>query len=197
MLKRTKWQIGTVTLVLLIAIVAAFWFKTEIPGVPAASKMPELAENKEFTPEPYFPRRDLGVKMPVDVKINLLNEPRNSGDVAELELMFTSRLEGEVLTHAEFILPENTRQLSGDAAWSGNLVLNETRRLRLNVAVETDAPQSVQARVTVTKGENQLTVGAAYHLDLGEKDYAESVEMPVSGYSGADKLNLIIPKKKQ
>jgi hypothetical protein len=195
-LKHKKWQIGTAALALLIGIGAAFWLKTEVPAVPGASNITELSESKEFTPEPYFPNRDLGIKSPLDVKINLLNNPQFTGDVAELELMLTSRLE-DARVEAQYLFPAGVNRMGGETEWSGALSLNETKRLRMIVAIETEEPRSIQAKVTATKGNYQFTRGAAYHIDLGEKDYAESVEIPISGYEGGQKLNLIVPAEKK
>lgn len=156
--------------------------------------LPEAQPAKEFTPDPYFPKLDLGVSLPVDAKFILINQPEKSGDAAELELMFTSRLPNASLT-VEYLLPSEMRPLNGDTEWSGNLELNETQRLRQTVSIDTEAPVSIQAKITINSNGYSATRGVAYNFDLGEVSHASYQTVPVEGYQGGSKLNLIVPKK--
>lgn len=179
-------------LILAVAVAGiVYWQQGKLADSPAT-----VVEEREFTPEPYFPHLDTGVTLPVDVKINLLNSPAAAGDVAELELMLTSRLE-DARVEAQFILPDDVVDLGGESAWSGQLALNETKRLRTSVQVNTEDSRAVQAKVTIHSGETTFTRGAAYNIDLGEKDYVEGKDIPVSGYDGGTELNVIIPKDKK
>ncbi len=167
-----------------ILMAGAFW----LYGLPDAQPA------KEFTPEPYFPKLDLGVSLPVDAKFILLNQPEKSGDAAELELMFTSRLPNAELT-VEYLLPTEMRALNGSTEWQGNLELNETQRLRQTVSIDTEAPVAIQAKITINSGDYSATRGVAYNFDLGEVSHASYQTVPVEGYQGGSELNLIIPKK--
>lgn len=156
----------------------------------------DAAAEPEIIEEPYFPNLDLGVHVPIDVKFNLLNNPQKVGDIAELELMFTSRLDDATASVAVNIPNEVTKQ-SGPSTWSGNLSMNETKRIQLSVQVNSESPQSVSAKVTLQKDDYSVTRGAAYHLDMGTPDHVVGEETAIQGYQGGDKLNVIVPRKKQ
>ncbi|MGH1365417.1 MAG: hypothetical protein ACRBF0_17780 [Calditrichia bacterium] len=177
----------TILVVLSVFLLFAGQYYFTLQG---ADEQPEIIE------EPYYPNLDLGIEIPIDAKFTLLNKPENAGDVAELELMITSRLDDAVANVAiEF--PAAISKQSGTDSWSGKLNINETKRMQLAVVVDSEAPQSVSAKVTLTKDDVSVTRGAAYHFDLGEPDHASQQETAVKGFKGGDKLNIIVPRKKQ
>ncbi|MEL6822269.1 MAG: hypothetical protein AAFP70_10940 [Calditrichota bacterium] len=178
-------RIAVIGLSLLLLIAGRYYFEQR-----------EAAEQPEIIKAPYFPRLDLGVSIPVDVKFNLLNNPQKIGDVAELELMFTSRLDDATVSVA-MDLPDAVTKQSGASTWSGKLNNNETKRMQIAVQVNSEAPQSVSAQVTLEKGDLSVTRGAAYHLDMGTPDHVIGEETPIQGYQGGDKLNIIVPRNKQ
>lgn len=177
--------------ILLIAGGIGYWSNS--CDIPQAN---EAVSEKIFTEAPYYPNLDLGISLPLDAKFILLNEPAMAGDVAELALHFTSRLADGRVT-ATLKLPNTIRQVSGESTWSGPLLLNETKQMPIRVAIDTEAPCSIQAQFTIEQNGEMLTRGAAYHFDLGEKDHASYETISVDGYDGATELNLIKPKKTQ
>lgn len=178
-------RIAIVALSLFLLVAGRYYFEQQ-----EAAAQPEIIE------EPYFPNLDLGVSIPIDVKFNLLNNPQKVGDVAELELMFTSRLDDATASVA-VNLPSEVLMQSGAESWSGSLNKNETKRIQLAVQVNSETPQSVSAQVTLQKGDYSVTRGAAYHLDMGTPDHVTGEETAIQGYQGGDKLNIIVPKNQQ
>jgi|GEM_PF-4838245 len=178
-------RIAVVALSLLLLVGGRYYFEQS-----------EAAEQPEILKAPYFPRLDLGVSIPIDVKFNLLNNPQKVGDVAELELMFTSRLDDATVS-VEMNLPNDVLKQSGASTWSGKLNKHETKRMQIAVQVNSEAPQSVSAQVTLEQDDFSVTRGAAYHLDMGTPDHVAGEEVAVQGYQGGDKLNVIVPRKKQ
>jgi len=130
--------------------------------------------------------------LPVDLNIDLLNEPQASGDVAFFEVKFTSRIDHDNLK-AYLVLPDGTIRESGEDEWEGKLGLNESKQIDAAIRLNTEDAISLQAVVEISRGDTSFFVKKAFNLDLGDKEHAGISELLVSGYAGADSLNLIVP----
>lgn len=153
-----------------------------------------FAENRsnEFAPE----KNPVGMctphDLPLELKMVLLNDPQSSGDVAEFEFEIKSLIEFDNIT-AYFIIPEGAIRITG-TNWAGVLSLNESKQLQAGIRLNTEDAITLLAVVEVTKDDSIFIFKKAYHLDLGEKEYAALEDLSISGFTGADSLNLIVPK---
>ena len=75
------------------------------------------------------------------------------------------------------------------------MTVDELRRLRAGLTINTEKAISIQAKVDVLIDSVTVSGGKAFHIDLGEKDHAALDTLSITGYEGVEGLNLIIPKK--
>jgi hypothetical protein len=146
----------------------------------------------ETTTVAYSSNSCIPANLPVDLTIDLLNEPQAAGDVAFFEVKFTSRIDHDNLK-AYLVLPDGAIRESGDDEWEGKLGLNESNQIDAGIRLNTEDAISLQAVVEISRGDTSFFVKKAFNLDLGDKEHAGISELLVSGYAGADSLNLIVP----
>jgi len=172
--------------ILVFSFVLSYWV-TSNSNVQAYNKSNEFASDKNPA------RMCLPANLPIDLTIDLLNDPQASGDMAFFEVKFTSRIKHDGLK-AYLVLPDGTIRESGEDEWEGLLELNESKQLDTGIRLNTEDAVSLKAIVEITRGDTSFYVGKSFYIDLGEKEYASLEDLTISGFSGADKLNLIVPK---
>jgi hypothetical protein len=150
--------------------------------------------SEELTPNEQSPRMCTPSSFPVKLSIDLLNDPQASGHVAHFELRLTSLIEHDGIT-VSFILPEGVSKMSGETDWTGLLAPRESISLNTALQIDTEEAISIQAKVDVLIDSITYSTGTAFHIDLGEKEYASLATLSISGYAGAEHLNLIVPKQ--
>ena len=151
--------------------------------------------SEERAPNEHPPRMcSTPSNFPVTLSIDLLNDPQASGDAAHLELILTSQIENEGIT-VSFILPEGVSKMGGETDWIGLLSPLESISLNTALQINTEESISIQAKVDVLIDGITYNTGTAFHIDLGEKEYASLDTLTISGYASAEQLNLIVPKQ--
>lgn len=186
---------------LLIPLVAFFVFSIFLVYSNNHNSYDSIAHNSvdQIKSQPYDFASDknpvsmcLPANLPIDLTIDLLNEPQSLGDIAFFEIKFTSRIKHDGLK-AYLVLPDGTIRESGDDEWEGQLDLNESKQLDAGIMINTEEAISLQAIVEITRNDTSFYVGKSFQLDLGEKAHAALTGLAVSGFAGADSLNLIVP----
>jgi hypothetical protein len=149
-------------------------------------------QSNEIASDQNSARMCAPANLPIDLTIDLLNDPQASGDIAFFEVKFTSRIDHEGLK-AYLVLPDGAVKESGEDAWEGKLALNETRQIDAAIRLNTEAAISLKAIVEISRGDTSFTVGKSFQLDLGEKEHASLSDLAISGFEGADSLKIIVP----
>lgn len=151
--------------------------------------------SEERPPNKHSPRMcSTPSNFPVELSIHLLNDPQASGHVAHFELRLTSLIENDGIT-VSFLLPEGVSKMNGTTDWTGLLAPLESISLNTGLQIDTEEAISIQAKIDVLIDNVTYSTGTAFHIDLGEKEHASLDTLSVSGYSGAEHLNLIVPKQ--
>ena len=156
------------------------------------SNVQDAIKPAETTTVAYSSNSCIPANLPVDLSMDLLNEPQSAGDLAFFEVKFTSRIDHDALK-AYLVLPDGTIRESGEDEWEGKLGLNESKQIDAAIRLNTEDAISLQAVVEISRGDTSFFVKKAFNLDLGDKEHAGISELLVSGYAGADSLNLIVP----
>jgi len=155
-----------------------------------SSDVQETSVSAEFVSE-SSPNNCMPAGLPVQVNFDLLNDPQGAGDMAFFELELISRIDHDDIK-VYFILPDGTVRESGDD-WEGVLEINEGRKLDAGIRIDTEEAIAIKAVVEITREDTTFRVGKSFQIDLGDKEHASLDQLVVSGFAGADTLNIIVP----
>lgn len=132
---------------------------------------------------------DVGIALPLDLQM-AVTQYQPATKIAEIEVNFTSKLE-QARARIEIVLPPNTTFISGATTWEGALKQGESGQIRFALRTEDATPRFViaQAEVTQPNGRSFKQAASAY-LDAGQKLQKAQAPRTVSGYEGAEQIQV-------